>query len=255
MSDKETVSVSTDPAFLQELSDYLEVLSNPTRLKILKVIEKDPREISEIASRIETSYANTKKHIDQLVAIGLVKKEAGFGRETVKGIHPVWKFSLVDGGMEILIRNIGVFSSINIPMGYGDIQSRIEPVRKALLDEPGTKGPALHLIEGNTAGRTFLITKDRVSIGRMDPDFPSAAKDGDIALPVEYAAVTRITRPHAVLFRSNNEWLIEDKGSSGGTYVNSQRITPMQKTAIRNSDVIDFAIGESSARFIFVNNE
>ena len=89
MSDKQTVSVSTDPAFLKELSEYLEVLSNPVRLKILKVIEKEPREISEIASRIDTSYANTKKHIDQLVLIGLVKKEAGFGRETVKGIHPV----------------------------------------------------------------------------------------------------------------------------------------------------------------------
>ena len=76
MTQRKTLSVSTDPDFLEELSEYLEVLSNPVRLKILKVIEREPREISEIASRIETSYANTKKHIDQLVRIGLVKKEA-----------------------------------------------------------------------------------------------------------------------------------------------------------------------------------
>ena len=87
------------------------------RLKILKVIEREPKEISEIASRIERRSENTKKHIDQLVRIGLVKKEAGFGRETVKGIHPVWKFSLAEGSLEMLIKNLGVFSRVNIPMG------------------------------------------------------------------------------------------------------------------------------------------
>jgi DNA-binding transcriptional ArsR family regulator len=255
MSDKQTVSVSTDPAFLQELSEYLEVLSNPVRLKILKVIEKEPREISEIASRIDTSYANTKKHIDQLVVIGLVKKEAGFGRETVKGIHPVWKFSLVEGGLETLIRNIGVFSSINIPMGYGDIQSRIEPLKKAILAESGAQFPALHLMEGKTAGKTFLLKKERITVGRVDPDFPSSAKEGDIALPVEYAAVTRITKPHAVIFRAGGEWFIEDRGSSSGTYINSGHIAPMTRTPIKNGDVIDLAIGEGSARFLFVVNE
>jgi DNA-binding transcriptional ArsR family regulator len=255
MSDKQTVSVSTDPAFLKELSEYLEVLSNPVRLKILKVIEKEPREISEIASRIDTSYANTKKHIDQLVQIGLVKKEAGFGRETVKGIHPVWKFSLVEGGLETLIRNIGVFSSINIPVGYGDIQAQIGPLKEAILAETGERVPALHLMEGKAAGKTFLVKKDRVSIGRIDTDFPSAAKEGDIALPVEYAAVTRITKPHAVLFRSGSEWFIEDRGSSSGTYINSGRIAPMTRTPVKSGDVIDLAIGESSARFLFVINE
>jgi DNA-binding transcriptional ArsR family regulator len=255
MSDKQTVSVSSDPAFLKELSEYLEVLSNPVRLKILKVIEKEPREISEIASRIDTSYANTKKHIDQLVLIGLVRKEAGFGRETVKGIHPVWKFSLVEGGLETLIRNIGVFSSINIPVGYGDIQSLIGPLKEAILAETDERVPALHLMEGKSAGKTFLINKDRISIGRIDPDFPGAAKEGDIALPVEYAAVTRITKPHALLFRSGDEWFIEDRGSSSGTYLNSGRIAPMSKKPMKNGDVIDLAIGENSARFLFVVNE
>jgi DNA-binding transcriptional ArsR family regulator len=255
MSDKETVSISTDPGFLKELSEYLEVLSNPTRLKILKVIEKEPREISEISSRIDTSYANTKKHIDQLVAIGLVRKEAGFGRETVKGIHPVWKYSLIDGGLEMLIKNIGVFSSINIPMGYGDLQAKIEPIRKAILEGSGENYPALHLVEGNAAGKTFFLKKDRISIGRIDPDFPSHAKEGDIVLPVEYAAVTRITKPHAVLTRSGKDWFIEDRGSSSGSYINAALITPMSRTSLKNGDVIDLAIGDSSARFLFVNNE
>ena len=171
MAEKETVCISTDPAFLQELSEYLEVLSNPVRLKILKVIEKEPKEISEIASSIDTSYANTKKHIDQLVHIGLVRKEAGFGRETVKGIHPVWKFSLAEGGLSMLIKNLGVFSRINIPIGYGEIQGTLESVRAAVLKESGKDFPALHLVEGSAAGRTFLLKKDRIQLGRADPDF------------------------------------------------------------------------------------
>ena len=113
----------------------------------------------------------------------------------------------------------------------------------------------MHLIEGTAAGKTFIIKKDRISIGRIDPDFPSHAKDGDIALPVEYAAVTRITKPHAVMYCAGKEWFIEDRGSSGGTFVNSARLAPMHKTPIKNGDVIDCAIGESSARFLFINTE
>ncbi|MFA4861766.1 FHA domain-containing protein [Methanoregula sp.] len=255
MADKATVCISTDPAFLQELSEYLEVLSNPVRLKILKVIEKEPKEISEIASRIDTSYANSKKHIDQLVNIGLVKKEAGFGRETAKGIHPVWKFSLAEGGLETLIKNMGVFSRINIPIGYGEIQGRLNDVRAAVLKESGKDCPALHLIEGRGAGHTFLLKKERILLGRADANAPSKTSEGDIVLPEEYVAVTRITKPHAILIRSGTGWQIEDRGSSGGTYVNTELIAPMHKTALNNGDIIDLAMGEDAARFLFIVNE
>jgi DNA-binding transcriptional ArsR family regulator len=255
MAEKETVTVSTDPAFLRELSEYLEVLSNPVRLKILKVIEREPKEIREIASRIDTSYANTKKHLDQLVHIGLVKKEAGFGRETIKGIHPVWKFSLVEGGLEMLVKNLGVFSRVNIPIGYGEIQQTLESVRAAVLKESDTDLPALHLVEGSAAGRTFPLKKDHILIGRRDPDSPSRTGEGDIVLPEEYATVTRITKPHAIVSRAAGGWQIEDRGSSGGTYVNAEAIAPMHKTILKNGDVIDLAMGEDSARFLFIAKE
>ncbi len=253
VADKKTVSVSTDPEFIQELSEYLEVLSNPVRLKILKVIEREPKEITEISSRINTSYANTKKHIDQLVHIGLVKKEAGFGRETVKGIHPVWKFSLAEGGLEMLIKNLGVFSRVNIPMGFGEIQKRLESVRAAIIKEAGAHNPALHLLSGSQAGQTFLLKKDHIAVGRADPDNPSRSGESDIFLPEDYVMVTRITKPHAVISRSAEGWHVEDRGSSGGTYINSELISPLHKTILKDGDVIDFALGESAARFLFIS--
>jgi len=252
VTDKKTVSVSTDPEFIQELSEYLEVLSNPVRLKILKVIEREPKEITEIANRIDTSYANTKKHIDQLVHIGIVKKEAGFGRETVKGIHPVWKFSLAEGSLEMLIKNLGVFSRINVPIGFGEIQKKIESVRAAVLKEAGTTSPALHLLSGSKSGQTFLLKKDHIAVGRADPDNPSKISETDIVLPEDYVMVTRITKPHAVISRSGSIWQVEDRGSSGGTYVNSELCAPLHKTALKDGDIIDCALGENAARFLFI---
>ena len=44
-------------------------------------------------------------------------------------------------------------------------------------------------------------------------------------------------------------------GSSSGTYVNAELIAPMCRTVLKNGDIIDLAIGDSSARFLFVVNE
>ena len=71
------------------------------------------------------SYQNTKKHLDRLVSTGLVQRAAGFGRETDRGIAPVWKYSLAEGGLENITRTLGVFSSIVTPLGYSDIRERI----------------------------------------------------------------------------------------------------------------------------------
>ena len=43
-----TILNDDSPLFYERLSDYLGVLGNPTRLKILKIIEKNPKDIREI---------------------------------------------------------------------------------------------------------------------------------------------------------------------------------------------------------------
>jgi predicted transcriptional regulator len=86
-SDSDTIMRAEGFDFLEELSDYLEVLSNTARLKILKLIERGPKDARTISHEIETSYENTKKHLDKLLSIGLIRKEAGVGKPTSKG-HP-----------------------------------------------------------------------------------------------------------------------------------------------------------------------
>ena len=49
------------PDYFNELSEYLEVLSNSQRLKILKILEKKPKDVRMIASEINTSYEKYKE--------------------------------------------------------------------------------------------------------------------------------------------------------------------------------------------------
>jgi DNA-binding transcriptional ArsR family regulator len=254
-TEKKTISISSDPIFLEELSEYLEVLSNPLRLKIVKFIEREPREMTAIAEHVGMSYQNTKKHLDRLVSTGLVQRAAGFGRETERGIAPVWKYSLADGGLENLTKTLGVFSSIATPMGYNDISERIRAVRSALGENGGPAGPVLYLIGGPADGRAFILTTDRIPMGREDPDNPPTGAEGMVVLPIEYRAVTRVTKPHAFLVQSVDSWQIEDNASTGGTFLNSVRLDPLKRTPLANGDVIDLSVGANAARFLFIADE
>jgi DNA-binding transcriptional ArsR family regulator len=255
MAEKKTVSIASDPAFLDELSDYLDALSNPTRLQILKYIEHEPKEVNEIAAHIGTTYANTKKHLDRLIATSLIRREAGFSRETSKGILPVWKYSLAGGGLEMLLKNLGVFSSITFPMGHTETEARLKSVRSAVLGRTGEKGPVLYLVEEIGGGKAFFLRQPKILVGRIDPDNPVPDDDRHILLPEHYRAVTRVTKPHATITCRDDIWYIEDNGSTGGTYINAKALPHNRKHAIGNGDVIDLALGDEAARFLFVSDE
>jgi DNA-binding transcriptional ArsR family regulator len=253
MTGKKTISVSSDPQFLEELSEYLEVLSNPVRLKILKFIEPGPKEITAIAEHVGMTYQNTKKHLDRLVAMSLIKRDAGFGRETDRGIAPVWKYSLAEGGLTNLTKTLGIFSSIPVAPGYNDIRKRIAEVRASVTAAAGLQSPVLILMGGVADGRVFPLASDRILLGREDPGHLLPGTVTAVSLPEQYLAVTRVNRPHATIHRSGNVWEIEDSGSTGGTFVNSDRLAPGKKTMIAHGDLIDLSVGTHAARFLFVS--
>jgi DNA-binding transcriptional ArsR family regulator len=255
LEEKKTISISSDPVFLEELSEYLEVLANPLRLQILKFIEREPKEITAIAEHTGMSYQNTKKHLDRLVSTSLVKRAAGFGRETERGIAPVWKYSLTEGALENLATTLAVFSSIATPMRYNDIRECIQAVRSGLPESGGLAGPVLYLIGGPADGRVFLLKNDRIPMGREDPDHPPAGTEGMVVLPDEYRAVTRVTKPHAFIIQTADSWQVEDNASTGGTFLNTRRLDPLKMEPLASGDVIDLSIGANAARFLFIADE
>ena len=165
--DNKTMSIylkEADSDFSKELSKYLRVLGNEKRLKILKLIEKEPMDVRTIASEIDTCYANAKKHIDKLLSIGVIKMEAGEGRETSRGISTVWKYSLIPGGLELIIRNLGLFSSFKF-----ELSDKIKEANKNVSKEFAGKVPVFWVLGGVDDGKVFPIKKDCVKIGREDP--------------------------------------------------------------------------------------
>jgi pSer/pThr/pTyr-binding forkhead associated (FHA) protein len=81
-----------------------------------------------------------------------------------------------------------------------------------IMEEIKTEGPALVVRSGGgRAGEHFLLEQESTTVGR--------SPDCDIFLD----DVT-VSRRHALVKRSNNQFVIEDQGSLNGTFLNRRRI-------------------------------
>jgi hypothetical protein len=101
------------------------------------------------------------------------------------------------------------------------------------LEDLGMKGPALVVRSGGgRAGEHFVPQEDSTTIGR--------SPDCDIFLD----DVT-VSRQHAILRRSDGQFVIEDQGSLNGTFVNRRRI---ESTELADGD--ELQIGKYRLTFL-----
>jgi len=248
-----TIIIHEDSDSLEELSEYLDVLSSSARLRILKFLEKKPRDARSISKEIETSYENTKKHLDKLLSIGVIKKEAGLGAPTSKGIHPVWEYSLVPGGLEAIIRNLGLFSNTRVQIVASDISHRLDDVKKTISREVLGNVPAAIVLGGPDDGKVFLLRNDMVSIGRIDPENRMLFDpEQDIVLSEGYSAVTRVSKPHGRIIHDRDSWFIEDSESTGGTQLNNKRVEKNVRAPLRDGDLIELSKGVSGVKLLMI---
>jgi pSer/pThr/pTyr-binding forkhead associated (FHA) protein len=102
----------------------------------------------------------------------------------------------------------------------------------------------------------FRLRIDSIRIGRIDPKAEKEYdQQHDIALSQKYVAVSRVWRPHARLIREENEWFIEHCEGSNGTYLENRKLEKHVKEKLRDHNVVDLAIGEGSARLVFLAPE
>jgi DNA-binding transcriptional ArsR family regulator len=248
-----TIIIDDDSDSLEELSEYLDVLSSSARLRILKFLERKPRDARSISNEIETSYENTKKHLDKLLSIGVIKKEAGLGAPTSKGIHPVWEYSLVPGGLEAIIRNLGLFSNTRVRIVGSDISSRLDEVKKTLSREFLGNIPAAIILGGPDDGKVYMFRNEIVNFGRTDPERTAAySPEKDIVLSDGYTAVTRVSKPHGKFINERSRWYIEDCGSTGGTRLNNTRLEKRMRVPVHDGDLVELAKGISGVKLLLV---
>jgi Inner membrane component of T3SS, cytoplasmic domain len=90
---------------------------------------------------------------------------------------------------------------------------QVKPPRQPRAGRPGRGTPQRLLVTaGGLAGTSIGLTDQQITIGR--------ANDATLVLNDDYAS----TR-HARLFPQDGQWIVEDLGSTNGTYLDRQKVT------------------------------
>ena len=244
-----TILTGSDPEFLSDLSEYLDVLASPVRLHILSYIGSRSRTVRQISHEIETSYENTKKHLIRLLSIGLIRKEIGVSEEPANQGQPVFFYSLVPGGLDYAVRNMVLFSTVSgktIP-GFLD---RLESARAGLQDILPPAGSGLILTNGSERGRRYELSGEIYRIGRVEEGWDGIAPEPAILISEEYRSVSRISRPHAWIQKRAGLWAISEGSSKGGTTVNGIMVA-QEPAVLRDGDLIELSPGPLGASLIF----
>lgn len=100
---------------------------------------------------------------------------------------------------------------------------------------------------GRSAGKQFPLSDEESQIGRWDADggiFPDVDLDAD-------DPEAKVSRRHARIVRRDEQYLIEDLGSTNGTFINrGRRLLPGDRQPLRDGDEI--IVGKTFLRFHIV---
>lgn len=116
------------------------------------------------------------------------------------------------------------------------------PSREALH----SNGPHAKLVihRGRSVGKEFLLNEDEAHIGRWDADggiFPDVDLDAD-------DPEAKVSRRHARIVRRNEQYFIEDLGSTNGTFINrGRRLLPGDRQQLHDGDEV--IVGKTFLRF------
>lgn len=124
--------------------------------------------------------------------------------------------------------------------------TRIEPVVAGMQptsqNRPSSGGQKVQgtraklvIQRGGTIGKEFILTDGESNIGRWDADggiFPDVDLDQD-------DPEAKVSRRHARIINQNGQYLIEDLGSTNGTFINrGRRLLPGNRHPLNNGDEI-----------------
>jgi DNA-binding transcriptional ArsR family regulator len=246
--DDRTILTSSDPEFISELSEYLDVLASPIRLHILSFIGTKPRTVRQISHEIATSYENTKKHLTKLLSLGIIRKEIGVSDEPVNQGQPVFYYMLIPDGLNHAAHNLTIFSSV-----AG--KSNPDLSKQAIAAQNGLhtifpSGPGLVVMNGSEQGRTIELTGTMYRVGRIEEGWDGIAPEPAVLLNDEYRSVSRVSRPHVWLKKQAGFWTLADGNSKGGTYVNGKPITH-DFVVLKEGDRIELSPGTLGVNLTF----
>ncbi|NLV26583.1 MAG: FHA domain-containing protein [Methanomicrobiales archaeon] len=246
--DERTIITSSDPEFISELSEYLDVLASPIRLQILSYIGTRPRTVRQISHEIKTSYENTKKHLTKLLSLGIIRKEIGVSDEPVNPGQPVFYYMLVPDGLNHAANNLSIFSLV-----AGKINPDLS--KQAIATQSGLQnifpaGPGLVIMNGSEQGKTIELIEPIYRVGRFEEGWDGFFPEPALLVDDEYRSVSRVSRPHAWLKKQAGFYTIAEGNSKGGTYVNGKPIAH-DPVVLQEGDRIELSPGTLGVTFTF----
>jgi len=152
--------------------------------------------------------------------------------------RPVFQPNNVSGSRGASVTSIGIPPLVE-PAAAGEIVSSDG-------DEKAARNAHARLIieRGEAANTTFALSAEESNIGRWDADngiFPDVDLDA-------YDPDAKVSRKHARIIYRNSVYMIEDLGSTNGTFVNrGRRLLPGSPQVLTEGDEI--IVGKTFLRF------
>lgn len=138
----------------------------------------------------------------------------------------------------------GWSGSLSKSDGGGNV-TRINQSQTVIADNSSAFAHARLVIErGKNNGKEFVLSENEINIGRWDADngiFPDVDLDAD-------DPEAKVSRRHARIVRHGADYLLEDLGSTNGTFINrGRRLLPGNRQVITDGDEI--IVGKTFLRF------
>ncbi len=216
---------------LETIASRLKPLGSVVRLRLLRFLIQ-PHYLEEIASHLRMNRYAAKRHVDDLVAIGLVRslqgqRETGPVRDYV--VAPEAFFELYDA-----VRTLGELRPApdafaqSLPGALTRTRSASAPQAPA---RSGPVHPYLVSVYGAEIGRAYTLLPKRDGtphwlLGR-DPQ-------SDIALDLDPFASNR----HARIARAGDGFSLTDTFSTNGTWRNWVRLPEAETSPLEHGDIV-----------------
>ena len=131
-----------------------------------------------------------------------------------------------------------------VSQSIGKVGSPLLPEQQTALPSVKTVHATLVIERGSSAGKQFPLNNQDANIGRWDADggvFPDVDLDSD-------DPEAKVSRRHARISLRNGQYVIEDLGSTNGTFVNrGHRLAPGDRQPLKDGDEI--IVGKTFLRF------
>jgi DNA-binding transcriptional ArsR family regulator len=208
------------------LARDLAPLSYEKRLELLHFLIR-PHYLEEIASHLKMARQAAQKHIDQLLEVGVIKKQPGR-----RDSGPVVEYVVVPQRLFALGEEFAKLGVLK-PLAADEALSRTQVVTRSPAVGHAQPGPALVAVHGMKAGTVFRLAPGTGpwTVGR----------DADRTVCLDYDPF--VSNRHAEVALRNAQFVLVDTFSTNGTFLNWERLPRGGEAALQPGDVV--GVGKS----------